>query len=270
MSKYTTEVRFIVENACGLTESEGYASVNQLIDTACPLIFNFDFPIFDEAYRGVLERKILKHYYTREIGMETVGLWKLQLDRKLNEIMPYYNKMYEGELIKINPLYNYSLSKNTLRTTKENSNNNYNTSEIEKNSSNGSSVEVTNGSNSSSEIGSSKGINKYSDTPQGGLNGVINNNYLTNATEDENVNNNVQNGENKSNRNNVNSNENDSKRNTMGTNVQENNSTEGYIDEVVGHMSNSESNLILEYRKTFLNIDMMIIDELSDLFMNLW
>ena len=68
MSKYTTEVRFICEQASGLTESKGYNDTNSIIDLAIPKIFNFNFPIFDEGYRGVLERKILKHFYTREIG----------------------------------------------------------------------------------------------------------------------------------------------------------------------------------------------------------
>ena len=105
MSKYTTEVRYICEHLAGLDESEGYESVNNIIDLARPEIFDFDYPIFDENYKPVLERKILKHYYTREIGLETYGLWKLKLDAKLNEIMPYYNKLYDSELIEFNPLY---------------------------------------------------------------------------------------------------------------------------------------------------------------------
>lgn len=71
MSKYTTEVRFICETAAGLTESSGGDSVNSIIQKAAPIIFNFPFPIFDENYRNVLEQKILKHYYTREIAFET-------------------------------------------------------------------------------------------------------------------------------------------------------------------------------------------------------
>ena len=50
------------------------------------------------------------HYYTREIGFETVGLWKLKLQTKLNEIMPYYNKLYETELLKYNPLYDVDMT----------------------------------------------------------------------------------------------------------------------------------------------------------------
>ena len=111
MSKYTTQVRFICETAAGLSESEGQTSVKQIIAAAIPSVFDFDFPIFDESYRNVLETKILKHYYTREIGLETVGLWKLKLDTKLNEIMPFYNQLYKSELIEFNPMYDVDLTR---------------------------------------------------------------------------------------------------------------------------------------------------------------
>lgn len=111
MSKYTTEVRFICETYAGLTESEGYNSINEIIGKSMDKVFDFDYPIFDNAYKNVLQRKILKHYYTREIGLETVGLWKHFLDMRMNEIMPYYNKLYETELLKFNPLYDVDLTK---------------------------------------------------------------------------------------------------------------------------------------------------------------
>lgn len=109
MSKYTTEVRFICETAAGYDESKGFDDVEDILTAAAPVVFNFDFPIFDETYRLPLERKILRHYYTREIGEESVGLWKLRLDDKLNMIMPYYNKLYESEMINFNPMWDVDL-----------------------------------------------------------------------------------------------------------------------------------------------------------------
>ena len=100
MSKYTTQLRFICETEAGLTESQGFGKVNEIIDKARIKIFDFPYPIFDEAYKQTLETKILKHYYLREIGTETYGLWKLFLSNKMNEIMPYYNKLYETEKLK--------------------------------------------------------------------------------------------------------------------------------------------------------------------------
>ena len=84
MSKYTTEVRFICETFSGLDESKGCFNINEIVQQSRSKIFSFDYPIFDETYRGVIETKILKHYYTREIGLETVGLWLHKLDVKMN------------------------------------------------------------------------------------------------------------------------------------------------------------------------------------------
>ena len=80
MSKYTTELRFICETLAGLKESVGYADTAHVIEQAAPIIFSFPFPIDDEAYRPILERKIIRHYYTREISEETVcGNFALKL-----------------------------------------------------------------------------------------------------------------------------------------------------------------------------------------------
>ena len=117
MSKYTTEVRFICEEAARLSESGGYDDLNSIIAAGRNRIFNFDYPIFDNSYKSVLETKIIKHFYTREIGFETVGLWKLKLDTKMNEIMPYYNKLYNSELLQFNPLYDVDLTTEHTRDT---------------------------------------------------------------------------------------------------------------------------------------------------------
>lgn len=47
--------------------------------------------------------------------------------------------------------------------------------------------------------------------------------------------------------------------------------TEDYLETVQGKNGGaSYSKLLMEYRETFLNIDMMVIDNLEDLFMQLW
>ena len=85
MSKYTTEVRFICEEAAGLKESKGYEDVNQIVQTAYPKIFDPSLVFYDEETKTRLLPKILLHYYQREIGFETVGLWKLKINQKLRE-----------------------------------------------------------------------------------------------------------------------------------------------------------------------------------------
>lgn len=105
MSKYTTELRFICEDLSGLDESKGYNDVDDIIEEARPKIFSFNYPIFDVNYKPALETKILRHFYTREICCETYGRWKLFLEAKMNEIMPYFNQLYASELLEFQPLY---------------------------------------------------------------------------------------------------------------------------------------------------------------------
>ena len=215
MSKYTTEVRFICETAAGLTESAGASKIDEIITKAAPVVFNFDWPIFDEAYRLGLEKKILRHYYTREIGEETVGLWKLRLEDRLNLVMPKYNQLYESAKLEFNPFYDVDYTRQGTNS----------------------------GEGTSSGTTTSTGNNMHSDTPQNGLESVLNGEYLTDAD--------VSNGESSS-----------SSHNSRSGEFQEN---------IRGKMPGaSYSRLLKEYRQTFLNIDRMVIDELNDLFMGVW
>ena len=111
MSKYTTEVRFICESKAGLSESAGCDNVDDIVSKSWNKIFTSKAVFFDEEYRSVLCQKILKHYYLREIGCETVGIWKLWMNTRLEEIMPFYNQLYKSALIEFNPLHDVDLKR---------------------------------------------------------------------------------------------------------------------------------------------------------------
>lgn len=234
MSKYTTQVRFICESLAGYDESQGYDEVDDIVETAAPQIFE-TYPIFDEAYRLPLNKKILRHFYTREICAETVGLWKLWLNNKMNEIMPYYNQMYSSAQLEFNPLYDVDVK-------------------TEHNGSDGGNNSRTLGSGSTrTNSDTSKVTDRNSDTPQGGLTGIENNQYLTNAGITDTT--------------------------ASGTSTESRNDTEAssfantneYIDHTFGkHGGTTYAKMLTEYRESFLNIDNMIIDELGDLFFNLY
>lgn len=203
MSKYTTELRFICESCAGLSQSVGYTDIGDVIKKAIPKIFDFDFPIFDEAYRETLCRKIIMHYYTREIGLESVGLWKLKLNAKMNEIMPYYNNLYKLKINEANIFGNVDITKTY---TKDNT-------------------------------GDGTSRNMYSDTPQGSLQNVDNETYLTNASK----------------------------------NISKAKSNEQYSERVQGMNGKyTYIELINLYKTTVIDVDMMIIDELNELFIGLW
>ena len=281
MSKYTTELRYICEVESGLTESKGYNDVNSIIQQAIPKIFSFNFPIFDESYRNVLETKILKHYYTQEIGLETYGLWKLKLDTKLNEIMPYYNQLYESATLEFNPLYDVDYTDtrtggNTQKTqsTRESSGNKITENKTIAKGENEN--KVTNTGNKNTDNNNTTQT-RFSDTPQGGLNDMFieANGYLTNVTivnSNDNTKETVNNTENGnvsySDDTTVNGSENRTENVTDNETLQ---TTEEYINKIQGKRGGqSYASMISEYRNIIVNIDMMIINDLNDLFMNIW
>ena len=65
MAVYTTQLRTLIESGFDI-------GLN-------------DYEIFDETYRPILNKKIIEHYFVREIGAETAGLFKLYLNRKMRE-----------------------------------------------------------------------------------------------------------------------------------------------------------------------------------------
>lgn len=96
MAVYTTEVRTICEQFASqsLPEDIVFYDVPTIIREAEPRIFTFTYPIWEGGDIHDLNREILFHFYFQEIGLETYGLWKTFLMRKLQERMPYYQKLY--------------------------------------------------------------------------------------------------------------------------------------------------------------------------------
>lgn len=230
MSKYTTELRYICETEYGLKESAGQTKVDEILEAVAPKIFNFHFPIFDENYRLALEIKILRHFYTREIGSETVGLWKLRLEDKMNEIMPYLNKFYAMYVSDANPMYEMDYTKQHYGAS--DSTNDY-----------------TNSANSNSES-TSNDQRLYSDTPQGQLSDVQNGKYLTNATFD--------------------SGKNVGTANSTGSGNTVIKDTDTYFDTVQGRSGKFLGDAWKSFYEGFLNVDKMLFKELEVLFMQLW
>lgn len=299
MSHYTTEVRFICEQYAGEFTSSDYSTVESVIENSRKKIFDFDFPIYDESYRSVLETKILKRYYTREIGFETVALWKFWLNKRLNEIMPYYNQLYKSTLLEFNPLYD------TDYTTTSNANKKFDEANSRTSTATGNNLRTdalktaTTGTetntrtdnlhtateNTEESTNGNTSRDLYSDTPQGALTGVEAENYLTNARKvTEDGNNHTTNSGTVTNtgtqavvsENSQETNYTGTQKNETTNNADENGKrnytdTSDYLEHVAGKRSGaSYSAMLQEYRDTFINIDVMIINELSDLFMNVW
>ncbi len=84
MSKYTTELRFIVESGFPL--------------------FAFDYPFYNEAKKEEFQSRFIKHFFFHEIGQETAEQFKHYLEIKFNDVLPYYNEMFRTAQIEYDPL----------------------------------------------------------------------------------------------------------------------------------------------------------------------
>lgn len=99
MSTFTTELRYMLESYADKTSNASASQVNQVINDTRTSLFDFSYPSTEltPSEKEHLEKHIMLHYYTREIGFETFGLFKLKLQSKLWDIMPKYEKLYALE-----------------------------------------------------------------------------------------------------------------------------------------------------------------------------
>lgn len=58
--------------------------------------FDFDYPLTNNITKEQFETMILNKFIMRRIGYDTLTAFKLQLNVKLNSIMPIYNKMFDA------------------------------------------------------------------------------------------------------------------------------------------------------------------------------
>lgn len=111
MAKYTFELRELFEpikfNPPIYTRSEveGWFKDYELTD----YLTSDEIDVITE--RGVwtkdkLAKKIVDHYYMRESGLETIGLFKHHAKMKMNELMEYYLPLIYSASIKYDPLVN--------------------------------------------------------------------------------------------------------------------------------------------------------------------
>ena len=294
MSKYTTQVRFICETAAGYTEQQDANMIDEIVNqTADALIGSY--PIFDESYRHALNCKIIKHYYLREIGQETAGVWKFFLNRKMNEIMPYYNQLYKSELLEFNPLYDVDVftehkgdgAGQTVSTgTGTSTESTIGRTDSENREVTGEKTDTLSMSESRSADKSDRANEHwdlFQDTPQGGLDGVEDQEYLTDArkiTDEEGISgSSTASGKDETSGERTVDTTGSAAQQTTGSRESEsatNNRSEytnidQYMDHVFGKRGGMTYSAMLgEFRETFLNIDMLIIEELEDLFFQLW
>lgn len=151
-SRLTIELRDIVDN--------GDNSVD---------IWNFDYDSFYEGEaKAEFERKVIDHYYTRQIGSETVGRFLHNFRTRVREIAPYYKKLYEleAQLDKAgDPFESYNLTETFEQTSQ------------------GQSSDSSSASTSGTVTNVEDHLRKLSNTPQGSVSNL--DEYLTEAERNE-------------------------------------------------------------------------------------
>lgn len=265
-----------------------------------------DYPIFDENYRQTLNEKIINHYYFREIGMETAELFKRYLNMTMCEIMPYYNQLYKSELLEFNPFYNVDKTIDYNRTgniTTENTGENSETftgnivgKSTTNATTNATTTESTDTTTNTTDHAESEGKTTDktktvgSDTPQGflSINSINNNTYASNAaiSEGEHVKEyettdgtgtTTAHSETESKTESKTESETESETDTNNKNIGtsknngKTNNLENYVSHVLGKSEGETySEMLIKFRETFLNIDLMVIDELKTCFMMIY
>jgi hypothetical protein len=374
MAEYTTQIRSIVEqlnkdNDFEPSSTDPINAIDERIENARPHIFSFNYPIL-AADKARFEKNFIRHFYTREIGLETYSLWRLKLASKLNMIIPKYNKYFEEatKYVDVNLLDNvdyrivrdFDGNKNLSNTEVVDGTRTDNLSETTNGTNNGevtrtdnltentnddgteSTTRTDNLTENTSDDGSENTlrtdnlsetnnrngsetnnrdfVRAYSDTPQGNMQNLLDEKYLTNLTHEYengslrlNADNNTKantgtvatdvdrnNERVKTNTGNVKTDTdktNDRVKTNTGTVTTEseetNSSTKrntGTVDTDTtttrtgterdvqeedthhvgknGGMTYAEA--LLKARETYLNIDLMLCDELDDLFMQIW
>lgn len=212
----TVELREIVESGVNIWDFE-YPVPRASIDyngKTCKVDFD----------KATFEKKIVDHYYFRQIGQETVGRWLHYFRARIREIMPYYVQLYEFDAKFRNiedPLESYNL----VETFKQ--------------------EHSDNGSTSSEHSDESESVRKFSNTPQGSISNL--DSYMTEATQD---------------------------------NGNGSGSASGTSESsgVVEHTLTKRGNIgvqplggeVENIRNAFINIDQQIINELKDLFLQVY
>lgn len=95
MANYTIELREILRSK----------------DIFKPINYN----LYENSYKPIFEEKFIKRFYFREIGVETIQRFIINLETTLNEIMPYYEHLYQTTTYKYDPILNYDVTETITR-----------------------------------------------------------------------------------------------------------------------------------------------------------
>jgi hypothetical protein len=243
MAKYTFELRELFEpikfDPTLFTREavEEWFKDYELTDYLTPEQINVieEFGVWN---KDKLAKKIVDHYYMRESGFETIGLFKHYAKVTMQEIMEKYLPLIYSASIKYDPLVNVDFTE-TFEREAENTNN-----------------ATSTGNSTSNTINNASGLTVNSDTPQGQINKneILSGKYASNTTANESEGNITDTTD------------------TISNSNATGNTNENYTKKVKGNsgVSATAQKMVEQYRQNIIAIDSQIIKELSILFMGLY
>lgn len=213
-----------------------------------------------------LAKKIVDHYFMREIGLETPYLFRHFAKTKMQEIMERKLPLIYSKSIEFNPLVNVDFEEKYTKNV-QGSNTNNQTSSIEE------TVEEERsgtGTSSSTSNNSSSGLNIHSDTPQGQISkaNILSGNYASDTNANENSATITDSTSTTNSNDGTISRSNDGSISSSGSDTRE----ESFTRTMKGNSGSitTAQHLIQQYRDIIVGVDEEIINELNSLFIGLF
>ena len=216
----------------GKPESEK-VKIKDLAKAGRAKIFDFDYPLTENIKKEDFEVMILNKFLMRRIGFQTLTPFQIQLNVKLNEIMPLYNKMFDA-LENWNIFYDGETVTRTQDETRK--------SKLDNTS------KLDNISNNNIEDISDR---RYSDTPQSHLKNIKDESYVTDYNYDTNT---------------TKSNNTTISNNTTNSNGEDNNK----IQEKIERTPANKIEIYKEFKENIQSIYSMIFKDLEELFYQIY
>lgn len=119
-------------------------STKQIINHSMNKLFDFDYPFYSESLKEDFQKEFIRHFYMREIGSESIALFKMRLEDYLCLSYPKWKLLYESLTEDFRPFVNFDVKTNR------------NVDEIEKNDKLAKRGEIENQNNEANRIDSQK------------------------------------------------------------------------------------------------------------------
>ena len=220
-------------------------------------VFTFDYPFYSDnpLDKEEFEHLFIDYFYFREIGFETPDRFKMKLKAKLEVIMPYYRQLAMTEWDKVKTAELMMNSKNLTETTTHEQTITGNSDLTQNN---------TSSLNQSSEATTSQTMtdqSKVSNLSDGVSSASLETGYLTGVSQSDNT------------TSQTNSNNGQQSSSNNGTSSSNSNQI---LSETTTFTSKGDVGIqtpayaITEWRKVIINLNQMILDDLSSLFIQIY